>query len=95
MALIFPGKTKCPLCGRFLDECDDIVAFPAFVRFDHELGSFSDAAFHRECFDRHPKADDVRALYARYRAIWDSRPKDLKTLEEMEAWGREAFKDFT
>jgi len=94
MALIFKGKSKCPLCERVLAQDDEIVSFPAFLRLDHELGNFSDAAFHRECFEKHPRATHVNALYARYRAIWDSRPMDLKTLEEMEAWGREAFKDF-
>lgn len=94
MALIFPGTTACPLCDQVLTEADEIVSFPAFLRRDHELASFSDAAFHRVCFDSHPRAADVSALYARYRAIWDSRPKDLKSLEEMEAWGREALKGF-
>jgi hypothetical protein len=77
-----------------LAEEEDIVSFPAFLRSAHELGSFSDAAFHRMCFENHPRAADVSALYARYRAIWDSRPKDLKSLDEMEAWGRQAFKNF-
>lgn len=94
MALVFPGKTKCPLCGLALAEHDEIVAFPAFLPFGHECGTFSDAAFHRECFEAHPRAVDVSALYARYRAIWDSRPKDLRTAEEIEAWGRDAFKQF-
>jgi len=92
MALVIKGKTPCGICGKPLE--NSIVAFPAFLRFDHELGKFSDAAFHPCCFDNHPRAADASALYARYRAIWDSRPRDLKTLEEIEAWGREAFKNF-
>ncbi len=70
-----------------------MVGFPSFLPAGHACASFSDAAFHQECFDAHPRANDVRALYARYRAIWDSRP-ELESLEAMEAWGREAFKDF-
>jgi hypothetical protein len=94
MALFIRGKSTCPLCGGVLAEADDVAAFPAFLKPDHELGAFSDTAFHRQCFEEHPRAAEVSALYRRYREIWDSRPRELKTLEEMETWGREAFKDF-
>jgi hypothetical protein len=92
MALAIKGKTGCGICGKPLK--DPIVSFPAFLRFDHELGEFSDAAFHQSCFESHPRAAEVSEIYARYRAIWDCRPTDLKTLEEIEAWGRKAFKNF-
>lgn len=94
MALILLGKTICSLCGLTLERGDEITSFPAFLRSDHEFGMFSDAGFHRSCFESHPRAGEVQALYDRYRAIWESRPRDLRTLEEMEAWGREAFKNF-
>jgi hypothetical protein len=29
-----------------------------------------------------------------FRSIWEQRPKDLKTNEEREAWGKRAFADF-
>ena len=94
MALVIPGKSVCHLCGAVLQEHDEVEAFPAFLPPSHELGDFSDAVFHSKCFEADPRAQDVRALYRRYREIWDSRPRDLKTLEEIEAWGRQAFKDF-
>jgi hypothetical protein len=94
MAMIIRGKTICPLCGRVLAEDDEVVSFPAFLRPEHELGAFSDAAYHLQCFEVHPRAGEVSALYQRYREIWDSRPRDLQTWEEIEAWGRRAFKDF-
>jgi hypothetical protein len=94
MALIFPGKTQCPLCGNSLQQGDDIVSFPAFLPAGHALAIFSDAGFHRSCYENDSRHEEVSRLYQRYRAIWDSRPKDLTRLEEMEAWGREAFKNF-
>ena len=94
MALIFPGKTPCGLCRMPLEASDDVVSFPAFLPATHELAMFSDSAFHRMCYESDSRASEVSALYGRYRAIWDSRPKHLKNLAEIEAWGREAFKDF-
>ncbi len=94
MALIVRGKTTCGICKKVLQEYEDVVSFPAFLPSAHDLSSFSDAAFHAVCLKGHPRGGDVERLYARYREIWDSRPTDLKTLEEVEAWGREAFKNF-
>lgn len=75
-------------------EGDAVVAFPAFLPSQHELSSFSDATFHRACFEHDPRRERVDRLYRAFREIWAARPRDLGTLEEMEAWGREAFKDF-
>jgi hypothetical protein len=94
MALIFHGKSACQLCGGVLAENDDLVAFPAFLPAAHGLFPFSDAAFHRTCFERDPRAAGVDALYARWRSICDSRPMDLKSVEEMDAWAVDAFKHF-
>lgn len=92
MALVIKGRTPCGICGEPLEE--PIIGFPAFLGRDHELSGFSDAAFHERCFISHPRAADVTALYARFQAIWASRPLGLKTVAEIEAWGREAFKKF-
>jgi hypothetical protein len=94
MALIFPGQTRCVLCHELIQRGDDVVAFPAFLPATHELSVFSDAPSHRACFEADPRAELVNELYRRYRAIWDSRPKHLKNMEEIEAWGRDAFKNF-
>ena len=94
MALLIRGKTTCLLCGKIIKERQEVVAFPAFLPSGHPLGIFSDAVFHRTCFQEDARSEAVGQLYQRYEEIWDSRPKDLKSLEEIEAWGREAFKDF-
>lgn len=94
VALVLSGKTPCALCGKPVTTGDDLVSFPAFLPSSHELGLFSDAPFHRACFEGDPRAERVNALHGRYRAIWDARPRELRTLAEIDAWGREAFKDF-
>jgi hypothetical protein len=94
MALIIRGKTKCPLCQKLITENDDVISFPAFLGVGHPLNRFSDSAFHRACFAKSPESIQVESLYRRYRKIWEERPKDLKSAEEIEAWGNEAFKDF-
>ena len=94
MALIFPGETSCALCGGVIEAGTATVSFPAFLPATHELGKFSDAAFHLACFERSTERQAVQTLYDRWRAIWDSRPTHLRTLEEIEAWGRQAFERF-
>lgn len=94
MAMIIRGQSKCPLCNQILEDTDHITAYPAFIPFDHKFGRFSDAAFHTECFRKDPDAGAIEDMHYVYRKIMDSRPKDLKTLEEMEAWAKEAFQDW-
>jgi hypothetical protein len=51
MALIFPGATKCPLCGDVIRSKDEVVATSAFIGDKKDtLWQYSDAAFHRKCF---------------------------------------------
>ena len=68
-----------------------VETFPAFLRPDDPLYRYSDAAFHADCFAKDPQREQVEQAYAEFRTIWDSRPTDVKTAEEMEAWGRSAF----
>ena len=87
------GKTTCPLCGKTIEDGQVVAAFPAFLPSGHPLAIFSDGVFHKACLHEDARSEAVERLYRRYREIWDSRPKDLKTVEDVEAWGREAFKD--
>jgi hypothetical protein len=91
MAIIIAGESRCPICGKVIDKGVAVATFPAFLPRGHELSAFSDAAFHRACFDAHPSAARVKDLYARYQRVWDDRPRDLKTLADVEAWQRAAF----
>ncbi len=94
MAIIMFGKTTCGICDRVVSAGEPIKSFPAFLKQTHTLAKFSDGVFHAECYDKCPERDAVNEIYGRFRAIWDSRPRNLTSLEQMEAWGIEAFRDF-
>jgi len=92
MALIFWGSTRCRLCERVLYQQDEVVAFAAFLPVGHPLHSYSDCAFHRRCFQEWPDGPEFERLYQRFQDVWASRPRNLTSLEEMEAWGEKAIK---
>ena len=92
MALLIPGKTKCPLCGEIIQNDQETVAYPAFIPREHRLGKYSDEVFHRSCFEACADRDAVEQLYQQFRAIWARRPVELTSIDDIEAWGREAFK---
>ena len=51
MALIFRGKSECPLCGNVIMDGDEIVATSHFIADSNDpLWQFSDAGMHRSCF---------------------------------------------
>lgn len=61
MAIIVDGM-KCPLCGKPLEEWQQIVAFSPFVNNERDpLWVFSDGAFHAQCFLNHPLAEKAQA----------------------------------
>ena len=65
MALIFPGKTACRICGGVIGSGDDLVGFSPFVQNEaDELFFFNDEAFHRGCFESHPLSGQAAELYA-------------------------------
>jgi hypothetical protein len=95
MAILLRGKTSCPLCGEIIGQDDEVRGFPAFLKPTHRLGKFSDAAFHVRCLIGSDEAADAQSLYEKWLAIWDKRPTDLKSVAEMDAWGKAAFAEFT
>lgn len=94
MALIISGKSICPLCKKAMHENEELTSFPAFLPLDHKFGKFSDASFHKTCFEAVPDAADVNDMYYVYQKIMDSKPKELKTIQEIEEWSKEAFQDW-
>ena len=94
MTLVLSGVSVCKLCGNTIEERDTIAAFPAFLPFDHKFGQFSDAVMHETCFKAYPDFGAIGDMYKAFRMIMDSYPRDLKTLEEVETWQKEAFKDW-
>ena len=60
MAIVLRGKSKCSICGKVLEEGQEIVMFSPFVSNEMDpLWMFSDAAFHASCFQEHPLAKDA------------------------------------
>jgi hypothetical protein len=49
---------------------------------------------HSWCFDACPDKPELERIYSTFRAIWNSRPRDPEAVDEMEAWGKSAFRDF-
>lgn len=94
MALFFPGKTACILCGQVILRSEDAIGFPAFLPKQHRLQRFSDSVFHIRCYQAWPEKTDFEQIYRKYLEIWDSRPRNLDSLKDIEDWGRDAFKDF-
>ena len=65
MALIVPGKTKCPICKGVFDGQTRTIGFPHFIREpEHPLWEYSDSAMHLACFLDWPKADAFRLAFA-------------------------------
>lgn len=62
MAMIFLGKSECPLCGQLLVEEDEIIALPAISDTLHSLYRFFDTGFHKVCFDNWDKKLEVQAI---------------------------------
>ena len=90
MTLFFAGKTKCSICCEPIEAVTDAVGFPAFIPLGHEFERFSDASFHRECFNSCDDSSRFLQLYESYNQIRSSRPVGV-SLEEMNEWGRNAF----
>jgi hypothetical protein len=93
MALFFSGKTTCLLCGEILQTETEILGFPAFIPKSHSLSEYSEGVFHRNCYENWGRKDEFALLYKKYCEIWNSRPAHLKSLKEIEDWGKKAFKD--
>jgi hypothetical protein len=61
MALFISGKT-CKICQKPIENQDDLILFPAFVSNENDpLRLFSDGAFHKTCFLKHPLAGRAEA----------------------------------
>ena len=91
MALFSSGKSICPLCGRIIEHLDDAVATPAFLRGTHRLAIFSDAVFHKECFDRCQERKEVDQLLSRFKEKMKEAPS---TLAEYEKWAAIVLDEF-
>jgi hypothetical protein len=94
MGIIIYGKSECSLCKRIINQSDKTSGYPAFLPNDHKYGRFSDAIFHRECLIKDPDYQAVEDMSMAYQMIIDSRPRNLTSVDEMDAWTKDAFEDW-
>jgi hypothetical protein len=68
MALLLPGKTTCPLCGEVIGPDDSVVGTTHFIADESDpLWRYSDAAFHRNCFERWEHRAEFETRYEAWR----------------------------
>jgi hypothetical protein len=94
MAIFIVGKTKCCICGHAVESVSEAKGFPAFLSKSHRFAKYSDSIMHLCCFQNCSEQNEVETLFQQYQQIWDTRPTNLQSLDEIEAWGKEAFRDF-
>lgn len=72
-------KMKCGLCGNPIMKGESTVSFSSFISNEAApLFHFSDSAFHRGCFEKHPSARAVEARYAEVRE--QNKPENRRCL---------------
>jgi len=67
MAMIFLGSTVCASCGKALVSGDEIIGLPAFAAKDNPLYPYSDAGFHKSCYEKWGKKDEVEEAIKKHR----------------------------
>ena len=68
MTLLLRGKTECPLCGEVIGKDDEVVGTTHFIADQKDpLWQFSDAAFHKSCFEAWEHRDEFLARYEKFR----------------------------
>jgi len=75
MAIIIRGKTKCSLCGKVLNDADEIVATQAFIQDrNNPLWRYSDSAMHKPCFFIWNKKEEFISMYNETlgKIVWDN-----------------------
>ena len=91
MPIVQWGKTPCAICGRPVLQEEDSVSTPAFLRESHPLWHYSDALFHKKCYEVSSDKLAVDSLLARYKEVMSQAPK---TFEAYEEWVTQAMKEF-
>ena len=59
MALIFLGSTACALCGKILQQGDQITGLSPISDKEHPLYKYFDAGLHTHCFENWDQKEEV------------------------------------
>lgn len=91
MALFVVGSSKCAICRLVVSTSAEAMLFPAFLEPGHRLHRYSDAVFHRECFEAWIDRVEFVRLLSKFQAIMSARPRGV-SLDEAERWAADAFR---
>lgn len=62
MVLILTGKSQCAKCGKILSQGEELVGLPALFPVGHRLYKYSDAGFHRKCYESLDVFSDIESI---------------------------------
>ena len=62
MAIIFLGKSKCPLCNEILTQEDDIIGLPPISDTSNLLYEYFDCGFHKTCYENWNKRKEIESI---------------------------------
>ncbi len=80
MALLFRGKSRCPLCDQVIATGDEAFLSPAFMEdARHPLWRFSDAAMHASCFAAWPQR---RAFIAAFNDHYAQHYRGMRVMDD-------------
>lgn len=79
MAIFLKGLTKCPLCGKIIDD-DNFIMFPPFIsNLNDKLAVFNDQTIHISCLNKHPLREE--AIYFRQKYERKNRENKEKVIQ--------------
>lgn len=80
------GKTTCALCSAAITEEADKIAFPEFLPEGHHLRQYSNAVFHRKCFNEWQRRDEFLEIFERWKRIYRERPMPPNDIKNFSDW---------
>ena len=75
MVIALLNKTTCAVCGKVISEGDDHLGFPAFLKKNHKLWKYSDAAFHTQCFENWKHHKEFTSIFSQIYEVDANKPK--------------------
>jgi hypothetical protein len=69
MALVFLGKSECPICGKVLQPGDQIVALSPLPDNKHPFWKYFDAGMHKSCYDNWDNKDEANKLLDSFKTV--------------------------
>ena len=71
MAIILLGKSECPLCGKTLEEGEEIIGLPAISDTSHPLLAYFDNGFHKACYENWEEKDKIDEALTKEKDVFE------------------------